>query len=228
MDLHVQDYLIVKMVKSGMFILIAVSVLITCFGIIVYVKIYLFVRVEEYLILLLDVFALKENSGMDQDVHFQIVLVDKFGMEPNVSVLLVEISMEQFVLNVLMVNNGIIKIKLANAHLDTSGLELHVLKHMNAVEIEFGIRYLNTVFVQKENIGMEDNAQFDLNVQVAKNGIKFLSNANVQVDQNGIPKNANFVGMDKFGMNLQENVCAQEVQFGMIIFAELFSNAMEG
>ena len=96
MDSLVQDFLIVKMVKFGMFILIVVNVQIICTGQVQFVKIYLFAKEEEFLILDLDVFAQMESSGMVVDVHFQTVLEDKFGMELNVFVQLVEISMEQF------------------------------------------------------------------------------------------------------------------------------------
>ena len=68
-------------------------------------------------------YVLQENFGMDQDVLFQAVLGHKSGMEKNVSVQLVENSMDQFVYNVLMVNNGTIKIKFVNVHQVIYGME---------------------------------------------------------------------------------------------------------
>ena len=55
----------------------------------------------------MDVFVPKVLIGMDNGVSLMDAQVDKFGMEFNVSVNLVIISMEPYVFYVLTVKNGI-------------------------------------------------------------------------------------------------------------------------
>lgn len=73
MDLLVQGFQIVKMVKFGMYILIVVNVQITCIGLAQFVKIFLFVKEEESLIPDLDVSARLESTGTVVNVHSQTV-----------------------------------------------------------------------------------------------------------------------------------------------------------
>ena len=102
------DYLIAIMDKFGMYIHIVVNVLIICSGLGVFVKKFLYVMVEESLMDHIDVFVKMDNSGMVLDALIQVVLEDKSGMEPNVSALQIETSMEQSAYNVSMDKSGIV------------------------------------------------------------------------------------------------------------------------
>lgn len=171
MDSPVRDYLIATMGKCGMSILTVVNALITCSGMEMSVKIFPCAMVEESLMLPIDVSAKTVNSGMDKDVLTPVVLVDKFGMEPNVSVLLGETSMVLYVLNVSMAKSGMPKVRCVSVQQVMSGQASLARKPIIVQEIEFGIQNYNIVSAQTESIGMEEVVLFSQFVLVEEYGI---------------------------------------------------------
>ena len=166
--------------------------------------------VEESLMLPIDVSAKTVNSGMDKDVLTPVVLVDKFGMEPNVSVLLGETSMVLYVLNVSMAKSGMPKVRCVSVQQVMSGQASLARKPIIVQEIEFGIQNYNIVSAQTESIGMEEVVLFSQFVLVEEYGIWTLKTAIVRSGLNGILNHVWHVPMDSYGMNPQEDVCVLE------------------
>ena len=92
---------------------------------------------------------------MDKVVHLLLACKIKSGPDQTVSVQLDSISMEQCVLNVSMVKNGIQPKQHVNVNQVTNGMDNIAKEPMNAVLTEFGILLTNNVFVLKTSTGVD-------------------------------------------------------------------------
>lgn len=73
MDILVLEFLIVSMVNNGMYILIAVNAQIQNIGMEHFVYKLYHVEVDKYIIIIINVFVLRNIIGMDNNVLFHLV-----------------------------------------------------------------------------------------------------------------------------------------------------------
>ena len=114
-------------------------------------------------------------------VKRRAVLVDKFGMAPNVFVSHLTTGMEVFVCNVLMGKFGTQDLLLVIVKATTFGMETIAKRKFNVREDEFGTKLINSAFAHEENSGMGLLAWSSLIVAAIKDGIRRPTNVSVQV-----------------------------------------------
>lgn len=130
--------------------------------------------------LLIGVCVLMELSGMVKDVHIQVVLLDRYMMGQNVSVLLGGILMGRYACNVLMDNNGYKRQNHVNVHQGITGLDNSVTKHILVRVIGSGIKLTSSAYVQRENSGTGEVVLLSLFVMVGRSGVRKSRNVYVQ------------------------------------------------
>ena len=118
-----------------------------------------------------------------------------------------------------MDKNGMKTVNLVNAYLGMNGMVKFVRKHIHVLEIEFGIRPSNNVFVHLDIIGVVGSVWYNLYVQEDRDGILEHFSVFVLEGLSGILSSVSIVGMGRYGMNHLGLVCVQEVQYGITSFA---------
>lgn len=194
MDTLVSRWTTVTMVKCGMFTLTPANALKPLSGMVINVPFFLNVMEDRLSTVTTNVSVPMDMCGAKTPAFSLHVLVDKYGLDLNVSVLQVSTSMVPCVLNVSMVRNGMPPADPAHASLDINGMASTVKFPTPVPMEEFGMQLINNVSALKTIIGV------DMPVSLSPNA---------QEDNTSIPPSVNvFVcpainGMEMFVFNAQ-------------------------